>query len=657
MRIEKLLILILLQCVAYSGFSLNVTIIESQSFNSGHVMDTRWSAVVTSMGHTATILPQNTLDNNTFFATTDILIISSGVINLPANRVAVILQFLQSGKPVYLQCEYLDTYGTNQAYSSIIASLGGTFTWDNPFSGNLAPVTVLGTYATTNNMVSSLTYFWYSYSGSGDCNLVPVLEQAGAYHGFQYVPSNPLFGTITATTDQDFINQSTSINFMENIITHLITPPNPAGGGGVYLGVDTMICPGDTVVLNATTPNATYIWQDNSTASTFNVTQGGTYFVEVTGNGCIYTDSIVFIDSCALANPVTTTIDTMVCFGDFFFYPGSGTNLPPNTVDTFLYQTSTLADSFVIVTVTGSDTFNITIDTSACLGSTLFFGGQTVQILQTNSTFTFNLQTINGCDSTLTVNVNGLDSLRYTLDTSICLNSTLNFGGQVLLPNTSTNFIFPALNACDTILTVNVTGLDVFSSAISTTICHGDSLAYAGQFLGVNTTTVFNLQTVNGCDSIISLTVLGLDTFYTMIDTTVVNGGTILFSGQTLLPNTTTTFNLQTTAGCDSIIIVNVTEILVSVFEGIPDIFSPNGDGVNDLFFPIGLNQNDVIRFRVFNRWSQEIYIGDNLENAGWDGRFQGVDQPSEVYIYLLEYDLGAGEGPKIIKGNFTLIR
>ena len=172
----------------------------------------------------------------------------------------------------------MNTYSSNQAFASIVASLGGTFTWDNSFTGNLAPVTVLGTYATTNNAVSPLSYYWWSYSGSGDCNLVPMLEQGGEYHGFQYVPSNPLWGTISATTDQDFVGQSISINLMENIISHLITPPTPAGGGGVYLGADAMICPGDTVVLNATTPNATYIWQDNSTGSTFSVTQGGDLF-------------------------------------------------------------------------------------------------------------------------------------------------------------------------------------------------------------------------------------------------------------------------------------------------------------------------------------------------------------------------------------------
>ena len=93
---KKLLIIILLQCTAYSGFGLNISIIESQSFLSGHVMDIRWSAVVTSMGHTATILPQSTLDNNAFFATTDLLIVSSGVINLPANRVATYCNFYKA---------------------------------------------------------------------------------------------------------------------------------------------------------------------------------------------------------------------------------------------------------------------------------------------------------------------------------------------------------------------------------------------------------------------------------------------------------------------------------------------------------------------------------------------------------------------------------
>ncbi|MDC0230876.1 gliding motility-associated C-terminal domain-containing protein, partial [Aureispira] len=108
-------------------------------------------------------------------------------------------------------------------------------------------------------------------------------------------------------------------------------------------------------------------------------------------------------------------------------------------------------------------------------------------------------------------------------------------------------------------------------------------------------------------------------------------------------------------SACDTsgVIVFNVQ----SVFDGMPNAFSPNGDGFNDFYFPVGLTQNQIVRFRVFNRWSQEIYDGDTLENGGWDGRFQGTDQPSEVYLYLLEYNLGGGAENNITKGEFTLMR
>ena len=66
----------------------------------------------------------------------------------------------------------------------------------------------------------------------------------------------------------------------------------------INLGIDTTICSYDSYVLNASSFNS-YLWQDNSTASTFivdgNVTGTGTftYWVEVTdGNGCVNSDSV-----------------------------------------------------------------------------------------------------------------------------------------------------------------------------------------------------------------------------------------------------------------------------------------------------------------------------------------------------------------------------
>ena len=49
----------------------------------------------------------------------------------------------------------------------------------------------------------------------------------------------------------------------------------------IHLGKDTTLCPNENLTLNATTANATYLWQDNSTKPTYNVTKTGTYWVKV----------------------------------------------------------------------------------------------------------------------------------------------------------------------------------------------------------------------------------------------------------------------------------------------------------------------------------------------------------------------------------------
>ncbi len=73
------------------------------------------------------------------------------------------------------------------------------------------------------------------------------------------------------------------------ISTTLIINPTPS----VFLGKDTSLCQGQHLLLNATTLNATaYMWQDNSGNPVLDVTQSGTYWVEVSINSCRHRDSI-----------------------------------------------------------------------------------------------------------------------------------------------------------------------------------------------------------------------------------------------------------------------------------------------------------------------------------------------------------------------------
>ncbi len=61
----------------------------------------------------------------------------------------------------------------------------------------------------------------------------------------------------------------------------------------VDLGPDTAICNNSEILLDATSPGATYKWQDGSTEATFKATQKGSYSVKLIKDNCITGDTIV----------------------------------------------------------------------------------------------------------------------------------------------------------------------------------------------------------------------------------------------------------------------------------------------------------------------------------------------------------------------------
>ncbi len=93
-------------------------------------------------------------------------------------------------------------------------------------------------------------------------------------------------------------------------------------------------------------------------------------------------------------------------------------------------------------------------------------------------------------------------------------------------------------------------------------------------------------------------------------------------------------------------------------YTDIPNAFTPNGDGLNDYFFPRQLLSKSVIAFRlqIFNRWGQVVFESNNKEGSGWDGRLNHKEQPSGVYVYLVEIELANGVQERY-EGNVTLIR
>jgi gliding motility-associated-like protein len=103
--------------------------------------------------------------------------------------------------------------------------------------------------------------------------------------------------------------------------------------------------------------------------------------------------------------------------------------------------------------------------------------------------------------------------------------------------------------------------------------------------------------------------------------------------------------------GCvetDSINIIANCEVLA------PQVFTPNGDGSNDYFNLLPSNVQSYQLF-VYNRWGTLIFSTDNL-NQGWDGIYQGIQQPMDNYTYYAK-GIKIDESAFAIQGSVLLIR
>jgi len=91
-----------------------------------------------------------------------------------------------------------------------------------------------------------------------------------------------------------------------NVITSL--------SASVNLGPDIKLCNGASIILNAGNPGMNYLWSNGETTQTINVTTSGTYYINVSSNGCTGSDTVNVV----IEPPLTVSLgpDTTICPGD-----------------------------------------------------------------------------------------------------------------------------------------------------------------------------------------------------------------------------------------------------------------------------------------------------------------------------------------------------
>ncbi|MGC8802755.1 MAG: gliding motility-associated C-terminal domain-containing protein [Bacteroidales bacterium] len=86
--------------------------------------------------------------------------------------------------------------------------------------------------------------------------------------------------------------------------------------------------------------------------------------------------------------------------------------------------------------------------------------------------------------------------------------------------------------------------------------------------------------------------------------------------------------------------------------NGIPNVFTPNGDGKNGVWRIPAFDYFPNATVEVYDRWNRLVYRSTSRQYKSWDGKSEGKVVPMGTYYYLIK-----GMSKKEIKGNVTIIR
>lgn len=376
--------------------------------------------------------------------------------------------------------------------------------------------------------------------------------------------SVPVTSTITITPSA---NNCTGLPITTNITVNPTFVGNP---------VDITICDGDTY---------TFGGQSFSIAGSYPTTFNTVY-------GC---DSLVTLN--LSVNPTYTgTENGTICNGESYQFGGQGYTVAGNYPVTF--QTINGCDSTVTLnlTVNPIPTINAVANQSLCNGeftaSIQFTGnvnGTSYDWVNDNTSiglgasgngdigsFAANNSGTSSVISTITVtptanNCVGLPMstsitvhptfIGSPVDVSICDGDTYTFGGQNFSLAGNYPVTFNTVNGCDSVVTLNLTVNPVFTGSENGVICDDDVYVFGGQNYNVTGNYPVTFQTVNGCDSTVTLNLIVHPTYSGIKDTSFCDGYVYSYGGHTFNVAGSFPVLFQTIEGCDSLITLNITII------------------------------------------------------------------------------------------------
>jgi gliding motility-associated-like protein len=447
----------------------------------------------------------------------------------------------------------------------------------------------------------------------------------------------------------------------------------------VSLGPDSGVCNGAVafVTLNAQNAGSAYNWSTTANTQTINVSTSGTYWVDVSLNGCSTRDSVTVTFS---TNPTSGfTGNTSICLGSSttLFGNGSGGTSPY----TYTWNVGpTVANSITLSPVTNTNYNVITSDLAGCSDTAYFtivvnpypavnLGADTTGCFNapitlfapiTTGTILWSTGVSSASISVPTANTIWLDitELGCTTRDSIVVNyypsPTVNLGNDSVICS-ATNILLDATNVYSTYVwstsattpTINVNQTGLYSVQVTSCgVTVSDSI-----FIGIDTFSVFVVSLVpNDCGSSNGSLTVGSNSIYptTYLWTSGASGNNPVLtniSDGTFIVDATDSLGCVRTATIP--VVCNIPAIIIT------QLVTPNGDGKNDTWIIQGINNFPNAKVNVYNRWGTEVYNSAPYNN-NWDGKSNsnislGNDYlPAGTYFYVVDV---YGDGTNVKSG------
>ncbi len=469
------------------------------------------------------------------------------------------------------------------------------------------------------------------------------------------------------------------------------------------------ICQGESVLLTATSNllGGTYLWGNNSSDQSINVTPGSTtsYSVLYTLDGCQVTASTTVNVN---PIPITSVTDDVVCEGEVgvliatsdisggsYLWDGniSGNSLTDSPQISTDYTVVYTLNSCESEPVTGSIIVNeipivSLIDSVICLGDNILLSsdvsitggvyswspnGETTSSIQVSpiTTTSYSLEyTLAGCSSIANAIVNVQEPPQLGIevsDTLGCLPLTVTFNNPYATADSDCIWSFGnnvSVGGCNATYTFNESGCIDVTLLSSELVCSSEmTLSNLICVEGPPTASFYaNPPIITDPSQWVQFSnnsFGAVDYFWDFGD----GGTSVIEDPQHLYSEIEDGFIISLIAtselGC-----VDTAQISILYQEEpivyIPNTFTPDGDQYNHVFLPVFTSGYDPYNYEmiIFNRWGEIVFESHDV-SIGWDGTYgvKGTNAQDGAYTYKIIYKVLKTDERRLLVGHVNLIR